>query len=49
MGMVSGIIEVVNPNSQTNSSTVPLGKQTDEANLIPSGAKGCGCGGAKQL
>ena len=42
MGMVSGIIEVVGPGSQSQAS-VATNLNNDE--VIPSGAKGCGCGG----
>jgi len=46
MGMVSGIIEVVDSkvaqkNSDANTQTI----NTDNNDVIPSGAKGCGCGG----
>ena len=46
MGMVSGIIEVVDgksaaKNSVANAQAVNI----DGDSVIPSGAKGCGCGG----
>ena len=49
MGMVSGIIEVVDgqatvENSNTFSQTAKAAS-TNNNNVIPSGAKGCGCGG----
>lgn len=49
MGMVSGIIEVVDgkaaaKNSNTLTQTAKAA-DTDNNNVIPSGAKGCGCGG----
>ncbi len=44
MGMVSGIIEVVAPGSQTQGS-VAAAAVNNNNDVIPSGAKGCGCGG----
>jgi len=49
MGMVSGIIEVVDgktaaENSDTLTQTAKAAG-TDNNDVIPSGAKGCGCGG----
>ena len=38
MGMITGVIEVVNQNGSVNSAAT-------SAQEIPSGAKGCGCGG----
>jgi len=46
MGMVSGIIEVVDGKSATkNSGNGVQAANTNNNNVIPSGAKGCGCGG----
>ncbi len=46
MGMVSGVIEVINPDSSTNVSTTALNNSNGNNDVIvPSGAKGCGCGG----
>lgn len=41
MGMISGVIEVVDKNS----AIVPVSTAADNSGIIPSGAKGCGCGG----
>ncbi|MEK7160893.1 MAG: sulfite exporter TauE/SafE family protein [Patescibacteria group bacterium] len=41
MGMVSGIMEVVDSTAKINDANVVNAQET-----IPSGAKGCGCGGA---
>lgn len=38
MGMITGVIEVVNQNGTVNSAA-------GSAQEVPSGAKGCGCGG----
>ena len=48
MGMISGIIEVVNVNTvdNSNSGTPVVNAATQgDSNVVPSGAKGCGCGG----
>jgi len=46
MGMVSGIIEVVNrKNTTKNSSNGVQAANTNNNDVIPSGARGCGCGG----
>ena len=49
MGMVSGIIEVVDGKTAANNSgtyiQVAKAANTDSNDVIPSGAKGCGCGG----
>ncbi len=51
MGMVSGIIEVVNANSSNASSDNTVDAATtasasaDSSGVVPSGSKGCGCGG----
>ena len=41
MGMVSGVIEVVSEDGSSNAKNID-NKAND---VIPSGAKGCGCGG----
>lgn len=43
MGMVSGMIEVVDQDA--NSQPPVSGPATDNNQIIPSGARGCGCGG----
>jgi len=44
MGMISGVIEVVDKNTSANSASAQeLSANNDSA--VPSGAKGCGCGG----
>lgn len=50
MGMISGIIEVVNVGNASTSaadSTVATASASSGADsqVVPSGAKGCGCGG----
>ncbi len=46
MGMVSGIIEVVDSGNVTNNSGIGVqAANTNNNAVIPSGAKGCGCGG----
>jgi sulfite exporter TauE/SafE len=48
MGMVSGIIEVVDEKKSVSTTTNTLNNNNlnnNEENIIPSGAKGCGCGG----
>jgi len=46
MGMVSGIIEVVDGKTTTKNSGVNAqAPNIDDNDVIPSGAKGCGCGG----
>ncbi|MDP1538987.1 MAG: sulfite exporter TauE/SafE family protein [bacterium] len=46
MGMVSGIIEVVDGKAAAKNSGVNAqAVNTDDNNVISSGAKGCGCGG----
>ncbi|MDP3093882.1 MAG: sulfite exporter TauE/SafE family protein [bacterium] len=46
MGMVSGIIEVVDGKvAAKNSNASAQAANTDDSDVIPSGAKGCGCGG----
>ncbi len=47
MGMVSGIIEVIDVGNSTASATAINSAPTnsDDDSVIPSGAKGCGCGG----
>lgn len=42
MGMVSGIIEVADGKRSVSAAT---NNPNNEENIIPSGAKGCGCGG----
>ena len=50
MGMISGIIEVVDTtNSTKNSPTSLNGLDRNDAAVIPSGAKGCGCGGSSGI
>jgi len=50
MGMISGIIEVVETtNSTKNSPTSLNGLDGNDATVIPSGAKGCGCGGSSGI
>ena len=50
MGMISGIIEVVDTtNSTKNSPTSLNGLDGNDAAVIPSGAKGCGCGGSNGI
>lgn len=47
MGMITGIIEVVDIKSPSASAdgNVALAATTDNQDIAPSGAKGCGCGG----
>lgn len=46
MGMVSGIIEVVDGKTTAKNSGVNAeAANIDDNDVIPSGAKGCGCGG----
>jgi len=48
MGMISGVIEVVDQNSPSKASVSAALSQNNNQNsdqVIPSGAKGCGCGG----
>jgi len=46
MGMISGIIEVVDTNNSPNSvSAASVNNNGTAAAIIPSGAQGCGCGG----
>ena len=45
MGMISGIIEVVDRNIAVNSALAAPVNPNSQGNVIPSGAKGCGCGG----
>lgn len=44
MGMISGIIEVVDTNNSPNSLSANNNNEATAA-IVPSGAKGCGCGG----
>lgn len=41
MGMISGVIEVVNQDGSSNAVNI----NNNANDVIPSGAKGCGCGG----
>jgi len=46
MGMVSGIIEVIDENNLAKTSAAALvNPANNNDSVIPSGAKGCGCGG----
>jgi len=46
MGMISGVIEVVDTSDNTNSSITSLNKLgTNNDAIVPSGARGCSCGG----
>lgn len=45
MGMISGVIEVVDEKSPTAIAVVKSPSPADNNTVIPSGAKGCGCGG----
>ena len=49
MGMISGIIEVVNADTATgsNNSGVPVANAATQGgdDVVPSGSTGCGCGG----
>lgn len=45
MGMISGTIEVVDQNSPVQNPTNQQGNSDNS--IIPSGAKGCGCGGGQ--
>jgi len=49
MGMISGIIEVVDSGSVVRGTSVNAvnaqGLDANDDSIIPSGAKGCGCGG----
>ncbi len=46
MGMISGVIEVVNVSGSAVTTTSATATAiTDDANTIPSGASGCSCGG----
>jgi sulfite exporter TauE/SafE len=48
MGMVSGVMEIVDADSPTtdNNSNNDIAI-TNSSDVVPSGAKGCGCGGSK--
>jgi plastocyanin domain-containing protein len=46
MGMVSGIIEVVDSKSSSNSVSAATINFSNSNDVIPSGARGCGCGGS---
>ncbi len=45
MGMVSGIIEVVDSETAIENSNTAQAANIEDINTIPSGAAGCGCGG----
>ena len=46
MGMVSGVIEVVDTNTPSSNADVSIASNIiDAENIAPSGAAGCGCGG----
>jgi sulfite exporter TauE/SafE/copper chaperone CopZ/plastocyanin len=45
MGMISGIIEVVDGKKSINSVSVATANSNSDNDVIPSGAKSCGCGG----
>jgi len=46
MGMVSGTIEVIDSKvAAKNSGTYAQAANTDNKDIVPSGAQGCGCGG----
>jgi len=47
MGMVSGVMEVVDPvkSGASNGAGANDGNITNSSDVAPSGAKGCGCGG----
>lgn len=45
MGMVSGIIEVVDSNAAASQNGSSGGSSSGDEAVVPSGAKGCGCGG----
>lgn len=45
MGMISGVIEVVDKDYDGSSGSVADNSYDDEEDIIPSGAVGCGCGG----
>ena len=45
MGMITGIIEVVDIGSASENSSVAGNSQSSNDAVIPSGASGCGCGG----
>lgn len=48
MGMISGIIEVVNANTAVNSNSgvqAANAATESESDVVSSGSKGCGCGG----
>ncbi len=44
MGMVSGVIEVVDKDYDSSSGSV-VDDSYDDEDIVPSGASGCGCGG----
>lgn len=44
MGMVSGIIEVVDSNSPTSNAIIQTASAATVDQVVPSGSKGCGCG-----
>lgn len=49
MGMVSGVIEVVDQKQAATSTSFGSNKNNQADNtIVPSGAKGCGCGGGGQ-
>ncbi len=46
MGMISGIIEVIDEKSSAKGySANAQALNSNDSDVIPSGAKGCGCGG----
>ncbi|MDO8524272.1 MAG: sulfite exporter TauE/SafE family protein [bacterium] len=45
MGMVSGIMEVVDVNSAPSGNSGNANIAVNNTDVVPSGAKGCGCGG----
>ena len=45
MGMISGVIEVVDGSSANSLLNTASANNGNNDNVIPSGAKGCGCGG----
>ena len=45
MGMISGIIEVVDGSSAANTEASNIANAQASGDVIPSGASGCGCGG----
>jgi len=45
MGMISGVIEVVDSSAPASAADVNIASTATDNDVVPSGASGCGCGG----